>query len=38
MIAGAVGLVIGLWMMRRRPVAAEDRVVERRVDPRDPRY
>ena len=37
MIAGAVGLVIGLWMMRRPPVA-EDRVVERRVDPRDPRY
>jgi uncharacterized membrane protein YfcA len=38
MIAGVVGLAIGLWMMQRRPVAAEDRVVERRVDPRDPRY
>ncbi|WP_346925649.1 DUF6458 family protein [uncultured Arthrobacter sp.] len=38
MIAGVVGLVIGLWMTRRSTVVADDRVVERRVDPRDPRY
>ena len=38
MIAGVVGLVIGLWMTRRGTVVADDRVVERRVDPRDPRY
>ena len=37
-IAGIVGLAIGLWMAMRRPPVAEDRVVERRVEPRDPRY
>ena len=38
MIAGVIGLVIGLWMMQRARPVAEDRVVERPVDPRDPRY
>ncbi len=42
MIAGVIGLVIGLWQTsrwsRRTAPVAEERVVERPGDPRDPRY
>jgi predicted lipid-binding transport protein (Tim44 family) len=42
MIAGVIGLIIGLWQTsrfsRRTAAAPAERVVERPVDPRDPRY